>query len=867
MPVFTAIAAGVAAVAGAVGFSAAVATTIGAVGAFAARTLLTIGISKLIAKRNTDTGAQGAGNAGARVQLPPATNNKLPVVYGTAFVAPTITDAMITTDQTTMYYVCALSEVTDSGAITFGDVFYDGQLVTFAGSSGDSANQVASLTNNAQPPQTDTKVAGNLNIYFFTDGSSSGINTNGKTAIQILSDASIPVYSRWNVNKLMTKTAFCIVKIKYNQDASTTNLGQLSVEVRNSLNKPGSVIQDYLTNTRYGSAVPVANIDTASLSALNTYSDELITFIPVGGGTSTQARYRINGPVNTGQNCLTNLQDLCDACDSWLQYSELTGKWKVVINQSYEDYTTIDDLYLVDSYNLIGGIDINPIDLNQTFNSLEVQYPDKNIRDQTNYKVFNLVDYVPSVMSPNEAANQLVAGFPQVNNYIQAAYLGERRLLQSREDLVITCALDYSGIQLEAGDVIRVKLEQYGWDVLNTGYGKLFRVSQVQEVKSDDGFLGARITAFEYNNTIYADNPLNDFIPAANSGLSNPRLLATPGTPILSTNPLTAGTVASFNVVSTAPALGSTMYMDFNYGTSTNTATHKLYKTVQTSDGTPFVNSDAVSIDVADLPPATYYWSTTARTETTGYRSNSSAAYVWSGPNVTKYNSSTGLGGLNWDNMGPTAAGRLVITSYDVPNFGGTIRTPVSVTSTSTRNVPLIYPGVAVSSGVQFPYAQGSAVDTFPPQGYTVNSTSAWNPVDAALLYLTNSADGYDNWYKLIKVDLQYVPWTTAEAIVSQATFNFYTDTANTVYQLVPYTKFSNQASYDVLQTQYMTQYKISDAFPFTNPASLTLNNAAASTVVEIGFYVRNITAGSNLTCYSGTYAVRQAYAYAGSVL
>lgn len=857
MPVFTAIAAGVAAVAGAIGFSAAVATTIGAVGAFAARTLLTIGISKLLAKRNTDTGAQGAGNAGARVQLPPATNNKLPVVYGTAFVAPTITDAMITTDQTTMYYVCALSEVTDSGAITFGDVFYDGQLVTFAGSSGDSANQVASLTNNAQPPQTDTKVAGNLNIFFFTDGSSSGINTNGKTAIQILSDANIPVYSRWDVNKLMSKTAFCIVKIKYNQDASTTNLGQISVEVRNSLNKPGSVMQDYLTNTRYGCAVPVANIDTASLSALNTYSDELITFIPVGGGTSTQARYRINGPVNTGQNCLTNLQDLADACDSWLQYSELTGKWKVVINQSYEDYTTIDDLYLVDSYNLIGGIDINPIDLNQTFNSLEVQYPDKNIRDQTNYKVFNLIDYVPSVMSPNEAANQLVAGFPQVNNYIQAAYLGERRLLQSREDLVISCALDYSGIQLEAGDVIRVKLEQYGWDVLNTGYGKLFRVSQVQEVKSDDGFLGARITAFEYNNTIYADNPLNDFIPAANSGLSNPRLLATPGTPILSTNPLTAGTVASFNVVSTAPALGSTMYMDFNYGTSTNTATHKLYKTVQTSDGTPFVNSDAVSIDVADLPPATYYWSTTARTETTGYRSNSSAAYVWSGPNVTTYNSSTGLGGLRYDQINSDVYGvsrPLGGATFKVADIAAnTVTLPVSVTSTSTRNIPVYIPGTALTNASYiYPFFTGTSSSSSGSNGnnyYNASSTSLMTPAGSSILLI---ADGEDKWYKVLYDDFAANTVKSYESYTIDTGYQAVSD-ANATIQVGLAYKSGNNAYYE-LDTQTLNTINLQTNMPIIFDYRITFSGNTAN-ITGGAVFVRNTTASSNAYIILGSIA------------
>ena len=132
MPIFTAIAAGVTAIAGAIGFSAAVAAGIGTVAAFAARTLLTVGITKLLVNRSGKT-ASGSSNAGARIQLPPATDNKLPVVYGSAFIAPIITDAKISTDQKTMWYVCALSEVTDSGTISFGNVYYDSKLVTFDG--------------------------------------------------------------------------------------------------------------------------------------------------------------------------------------------------------------------------------------------------------------------------------------------------------------------------------------------------------------------------------------------------------------------------------------------------------------------------------------------------------------------------------------------------------------------------------------------------------------------------------------------------------------------------------------------------------------------------------------------------------------
>lgn len=660
MPIFTAIAAGVAAIAGAVGFSAAAAATIGAVGAFAARTLLTIGISKLISN-TTDAQASGSNTPAAdpRAQKSPTTVNKIPVIYGSAYVGATITDAILSTDQTTMYYVCALSEVTDTGTISFGNIYYNGDLITL-GTGGDAA-KVLSLTNNAVPPQTDSQIAGNMFVYLFNNGSSSGINTGGQTAIQILSDTSIPVDSRWSATDTMSSCAFAIVKLIYNQDAGTTQLGQLNFQLQNTLTKPGSVILDYFTNTVYGCAIPIDNVDTASLINLNTYSDELITYVPVGGGTATQARYRINGPINTGQNCLANLQDLCDACDSWLQYSELTGKWKVVINQSYEDYTTFNNLFLIDSSNLIGGIDINPIDLNATYNSLEVGYPNANIKDQTDYKVFNLIDYVPEVMSPNEAVNQLSVNYPQVNNYIQAAYLGERRLLQSREDLIITCALDYSGIQIEAGDVVRVTLAEYGWDE------KLFRVSQVQEVKDSEGFLGARISAFEYNNTIYANDPLNDFVPEANTGLTNPKWLDTPGTPVITTSPLSDGTVSSFSVTSTTPTIGSTLFMDFNYGLTSNVDTHKSYTTVQTSDGSPFATGASVSINVVNLPPETYYWSTTARTTNTGYKSLASSPYTWGGPNVTTYDPGTGTGGIGTNNISNNA-----VTSSKMSNTGVT---------------------------------------------------------------------------------------------------------------------------------------------------------------------------------------------------
>lgn len=851
MPIFTAIAAGIAAVAGAVGIGAAAAATIGAVGAFAARTLLTIGISKLISN-TTDTQASGSNTPAAdpRAQKSPTTINKIPVVYGSAYVGPTITDAILSTDQTTMYYVCALSEVTSGDAIDFGEIYYNGDLVTL-GTGGDAA-KVISLTNNAVPPQTDTKIAGNMFIYLFYNGSSSGINTGGQTAIDILSDSSIPVDSRWSSTDTMSSCAFAIVKLIYNQDAGTTQIGSLNFQLVNSLNNPADVIYDYLTNTVYGCAIPSDNVDTTSLTSLYNYSNELIDFIDVDGNPQTQARYRINGPINTGQNCLSNLQNLCDACDTWLQYSELTGKWKVVINQSYEQAgQTFGDLFLIDSSILIGGIDINPIDLNSTYNSLEVGYPNANIKDQTDYKVFNLVDYVPEIMSPNEAVNQLVVSYPQVNNYIQAAYLGERRLLQSREDLTITCALDYSGIQIEAGDVVRVTLAEYGWDE------KLFRVSQVQEVKNEQGFLGARITAFEYNGTIYANDPLNDFIPEANTGLTNPNWLDTPGTPAITTSSLTSGTVASFTVSSTTPTVGNTIFMDFNYGTSSDVNTHKLYTTVCTSDGKPLANGTTIQIHSVNLPPGTYYWSTTARTKDTGYKSLASSPYVWAGPNVTTYNPSTGNGGLDYNQINATSiSGILRVISgvnWSIPvNSTGNALPPVSV-STSTVNVPVNIP--VASTSYTYPALTGNSSSSPGSSGnnyYATNSTAAYTPKNAWILLV---GAGEDNWWPVISDT-----WA-ANSIHSNETgyynigFTVSTTTANTVLQYVFGTK-KNADTYYTADTSKMSTMNLTTAnAPYVVGYLQTVSDSQ-QTVTGAALLMRVISGGT-VTVVSGTLSTK----------
>lgn len=844
---------------------------------------VSIGVSRLIAKR-ASTPADAGGDGGGRVQLAPATSNKLPVIYGSAFIGGSIIDAMTADNNTNIYYVIALAEHTDNiigGGYTFdtNSVYYDGKLVQF----GSNGAVTGLYTNNADPSspnaQLDTKVNGYIYIYLFTNGSSSGVNTGGLTAQQILSTSNgIPASQAWDANKLMSNCAFAIVRVRYNQDAGTTNIGALTCKITNSIDNPADAILDYMLSQRYGCAIPYENIDTNSLSDLSTYSDELITYNTASGSppTATQKRYTINGPIDTSQNCLNNLQFLVDSCDSWLQYSELTGKWRVVMNKSYTqapNAQTLNQLFEVNSSNLVGGIEISPIDLNETYNEVEVAYPNSNIKDQTDYQIINLYDTDPTILSPNEAINRLNLTLPLVNNAVQAKYLAARRIYQSREDLVISFRLDFNGIQVEAGDVIRVTHEVYNWT------DKLFRVSTVAETKDDSGNLFADIQAFEYTDQIYNDI-VSDYIPEFNTGPLNPMIISQPGTPTIVPFGPTNATITAFQVQTWVPDQGQVKYMDFNYGVTNTVSSHTRYKTMNLGENNSFTNSDSgnavynpVYMNVNDLPSGNYYWSVTARNDQKGNTSNSSSVYAWAGANVTTYNPNTAIGGiqgnqiqyntivnnnvanytiqggkvanntLTFDNMGPTLVtnGVLGTITFDILSNG----LPVNVSSRTSLNQPIYLIGTDPGSSYYYPWYQGTSTTA---NGYNNNSTGVWQPYNASnAASLWSRYDGDWDWWVINWVYLN----TSIGANIfvdTKAYMQFVSDSDTTIQLTAVFTGVGANTLYTG-NDQFLHSFELKANLPlyfvYEDTAIFT------GTVGGVGMMFRNLGTGSNVTVQS----------------
>ena len=538
---------------------------------------------------------------GTRQQIPPSTANTIPIVYGNAYLGGTFVDAALTTDQKVMYYVLAISSISPNGTFTYdtSDMYFGDRKIAFSGST----PAVASLADQAIPPNVDTTIAGNLEIYLYTStvgGTVSGANTALMPWDVMGASSGLEASLRWtSTNRRMNGLAFAIVKLTYSREANTTQLTPVTFNVTQNLNgldraRPADCWYDYLTNSVYGGAIDTAYVDTTTRDALNTYSDQFISYIPYGGGSATQRRYTINGVVNGGENVLSNLSKILVSCDSWMAYNPPNGKWSIVINKAE---TTS---YFFDDTNIVGEIQVSCIDIASSINKVEAKFPNRDNKDQFAY--VNISTPV-GLLYPNEPVNKYSVTLDYVNNNVQATYLANRMLEQAREDLIVYFSTTYYGIQADAGNVIAVTNSGYGWS------NKLFRVMRVNEIALEDGTLGAKLELNEYNAAVFDDISITEFTPAPNSGIASPIYFSALTAPTVTSSSPSA-TVPTFDVQVTIPTTGRVTFINLFYTTSpTPTASDWASLAIfENPSSLPFTNATTVSFLNNSLPAGSYYF-------------------------------------------------------------------------------------------------------------------------------------------------------------------------------------------------------------------------------------------------------------------
>lgn len=565
--------------------------------AFAVNLVVSTIISKTLRPDVPDASGNSP-NPGNRQQIPPATDNKIPVVYGEAWLGGTVVDLSITSDNQTLYYVIALAEVTSTNTgqtpdtITFGNIYYGGKLVAFAG----DGYTVASLTDESTG-EVNTEVAGLISIYLYSNGSTQPANS-ALSAIQLMQSPGLTY--QWTAEKVMSNCAFAIVKLKYNAEAGITGIQQTKFKVINSRYRPGDCFYDYLINTRYGAAIPLAQINTASLTTLNNYCDQSFTYTTYAGFSVTQTRFRFDGVLDTNQSIMNNLQSMASCCDCLIRYNEIYAQWGVITQTpSYSVAMALNDS------NIISAIQITPIDLASSFNVIEVKFPDKNNQDAFNSATFDLAAIDPSLLFQNEPVNKESISLPLVNNDVRAQYLANRFLKAAREDLQIECAIGFPGLQLEAGDVVTITNVNYGWAA------KLFRCTKVTESFGDDGSIAVKLLLQEYNPSIFDDVSITQFSPSPNTGIGDPIFFGTIYAPVVVAEyPTIANPL--FTVQVTTSSSGITQYAEVWYSAfSTPTSNQLIFAATSEiqSSGTPWSTSTALPIiSLTNIPAGNWYF-------------------------------------------------------------------------------------------------------------------------------------------------------------------------------------------------------------------------------------------------------------------
>ena len=244
--------------------------------------------------------------------------------------------------------------------------------------------------------------------------------------------------------------------------------------------------------------------------------------------------------LSTGESVRNNLEKINIASASWTTYDISEGLWKVVPNRA-ASAGELSSAFVFNDDNIIGDVGLTATNLEDLFNTLEVEFPSRGIRDQNEY----YKDEIPlNERNDLEPVNILNMRVDLANNALHGARVGLIELKQSRVDLIITFRSDYSGLQVEAGDVVKVTNDVYGFSE------KLFRVTKTREVEDESGSLSVEITALAYDADVYADETLDDFAPGAASGIPSfggSVTLPPPSAPVISNSNPTAA-VPNFTI-------------------------------------------------------------------------------------------------------------------------------------------------------------------------------------------------------------------------------------------------------------------------------------------------------------------------------
>ncbi len=452
---------------------------------------------------------------GAKVQLPPGTDNKVGKLYGRNFMSGIIIDAEIKNQNKTMTYALVLSEYSPGETWTVNKIYRGDNELVF-GYTGSQNHIVSSLIDSNSTATTSVGIQKNFNngkircrVYAGGSGFANQIfpTTNKVNAY----GSGTGQFLNWTSANTMNGLVFAIFEIDYDPENNLVNLDTITFDIRNSVSNPANVLIDYLNNDRYGVGLSNSFIDTDSINAWFTYSNTSVNYYDSANVLQSHPRYSIDGIVSTYNNCKDNIDKICRNSGAYFTYNNKSGKFGVVVNRA----ATVGEkanAYVFNDDNIISKITLTNTDLFNLYNQMEVEFPSVVQKDQTD-TVF--LETPAGERNANEPDNKLNVRLDMVNDRARAINLANVDLRQSRFSTVLQFRADYQALQVDVGDVVKVTNSIYGFT------DKLFRVMRTTEVEEQDGMLSVDLLLLEYDDNVYTETVENSSALPDPSGIPN----------------------------------------------------------------------------------------------------------------------------------------------------------------------------------------------------------------------------------------------------------------------------------------------------------------------------------------------------------
>lgn len=393
-----------------------------------------------------------------------------------------------------------------------------------------------------------TEVGGSNNEYLYLviahcEGPVSAINTvylggvattdakfSGLVDIEKHLGADDQVASAWLISELPGKwtsahvgggVAYTILRLKYDSNifngipVVTADIdGRIVYDVRDSTYKfssnPPLCIRDYMTNARFGRAVPTSDMDDDSFIATANTAD--ITY--TDPASATHAQHTCNGVVNTDTNSLENIRSMLTSCRGTLLYS--ARGYGLLIDKA-ETPTTFE----FNEDNIVGSWTIGAGSKRTRFNRVRGNWfnPDRSWQPDiwpADSSTFRVTD--------NGLLLEATIELPYTTNPYEAQIKTERHMRQSRFGKTLAFRATIAGMGCEVGDVVPVTHSTPGY------VSKPFRVQRIGLASSDE----VDVEMTEYDDSVYSDTPLTTPRTTPVTNLPDPFVVATPGAPSIS---------------------------------------------------------------------------------------------------------------------------------------------------------------------------------------------------------------------------------------------------------------------------------------------------------------------------------------------